>query len=287
MDLEQFISGVETVPPSIRVLAKLSTLIGDYNSTIADVVELIGFDPSLTSVILRVSNSALFGGNLQVTNLEDAVNRLGFREVYRITAAVSARHVLERDLTAYGLTAVELWNRSLACAIMIEILAGDTGDNPATCYTLGLLHRIGRWAINKHLDDFRPDVSFEPEAGLSVSAWEKRVMGFDSARVGGALLKKWGFPVDIHIPVTHHIEPLAAPFLTRQATLLAIAERSTGKLMKDALSPFEDQRLLVKLLSEVGLSEELIDSRLPRVRDNLGNVQLMLGVQSSMAQAGS
>lgn len=283
MELEQFISGVETVPPSIRVLARLSALISDYNSTIADVVELIRFDPSLTSVILRVSNSAVFGGNQQITNLEDAVNRLGFREVYRITAAVAARHILEHDLSAYGVSAQEQWSRSLSSAIVGEALAGLIGENPATAYTTGLLQRVGKWCINKHLQDFRPDVFFDPNEGASVTVWEKKVMGFDSARVGGAVLKKWNFPVDIHIPVTHYLDPLCAPFMTRQSALLAISDRISGRLAPDTLTVFEDTRLPLKLLAETGLSEEAVEGVLPRVQEQLGSVQLMLGVTPSPA----
>lgn len=66
-------SKIDELPTLPTVIPKLLSLMDGSKSNAADVTEAISHDPSLTSKILKVSNSAYYGFPQGISNLERAV----------------------------------------------------------------------------------------------------------------------------------------------------------------------------------------------------------------------
>jgi HD-like signal output (HDOD) protein len=85
--------------------------------------------------------------------------------------------------------------------------------------------------------------------------WERKLLGFDNAQAGAAILERWNFPDEILIPVLCQLDPLKAPSLQAWCCQLSISR---------ALAPFArgKVRAMPDLDSEVvegaGLSMEKI-----------------------------
>ena len=79
--LEQ-LKSIEHLPVMPSVAANLLALQANPEGTVDDMVRIISNDPVLTAQILRYANSALFGFNGQINNLQDAIFRvLGYETV--------------------------------------------------------------------------------------------------------------------------------------------------------------------------------------------------------------
>src|SRR5688572_2303827 len=83
-DLDSFIDQVKNLPAVPAVLPKLLALLRKTEVDNDQVITLITFEPALTAHVLRACNSAMFGSSRPADDVQEAVMRLGFRELYGI-----------------------------------------------------------------------------------------------------------------------------------------------------------------------------------------------------------
>jgi HD-like signal output (HDOD) protein len=199
------------LPAIAQVLARLQRLLSDTNSSLDDVTALIRLDAAMSTRVIQISNSAWFKRGSTSQTIDEAVNRVGFREIFHLVSVVASRSMIAQPLSAYKRDAQTTWRESLACAFAAELLATRLGEDTAVAYMSGLLHGIGRLAINKCLTT--------GEAGRTLvdsgfpgdfSGSELALFGFTQADVGALMLQKWTFAQENIQPVRHQYDPLAA-----------------------------------------------------------------------------
>lgn len=200
------------LPPIAQVLARLQRLLSDPNSGLDDIAELIRLDAALTTRVIQISNSVWFGRGTPCRTIGDAVNRVGFREVYHLVAVVASGAIVAQPLAAYTRDATTMWHESISCAFAAEMLADRLAEDTAVAYTAGLLHSIGRLAINKFALAQGP--ALKPFADEHFprdhSSAEFLLLGFTQADVAACMLKKWDFAKTITEPIREQYEPLEA-----------------------------------------------------------------------------
>lgn len=263
--LKQIIDGVVNLPPTPRILPKLQRLLRDENSGIHDIISLLKVDAPMTAQIVRLSNSAYYNTGEPVQSLEEAVNRLGFREVYRVASVAAARQLLADALPFYKLRKGELLETSVSCAVlMVELGSRARRHDLDAAYTTGLLHSIGKVVINqyfvKHGLEIYGNGNDTMESGL-----ERVLLGFDFAEAGAAILEKWNFPREILLPVKHQLAPLEAPELASSTCQLALASRASVQMRSaddpTILASFDPQLIESAGLDAAHLLEVLSDAR--------------------------
>ena len=208
----QLVTELHQLPPIARVLARLQRLLSDPVSSLDGVAELIRLDAALATRLIQISNSVWFGRGEPSQTIEDAVSRVGFREVYRLVAVMATNAVVASRLAVYGRDAGMMWRESVVCAYAAEILADRLGEDFAVAYTAGLLHATGRQAINQHLlaAAERPSRLADESFPRDFSGAEFARLGFTQADVGAAMLAKWDFAPAIVEPIRYQYAPLDA-----------------------------------------------------------------------------
>lgn len=212
-ELDDYISQVKHLPPAPMVLPKLLSLLSHPDTASDQVVECVSFDPALTASVLQLCNSAFFAGATPADDLNEAVNRLGFNEVYRLVAVVSGQRLLAPPSKGYGIDKGELWKHCVTSAIAAQCIAEDFEDDTNSVYTAGLLHDIGKIILSDALESKYTDIIKETETNqASLLEAEKKILGVQHAEIGGRLLAIWKFPANLVAPVWFHHQPeLAAP----------------------------------------------------------------------------
>jgi len=208
----QLVSELHQLPPIARVLARLQRLLSDPVSSLDGVADLIRLDAALATRVIQIGNSVWFGRGEPSHTIEDAVSRVGFREIYRLVAVMATDAVVASRLVVYGRDAGAMWLESVVCAYAAEILADRLGEDFAVAYTEGLLHAIGRQAINQHLlaSAGRPPRLNDEGFPRDFSGAEVARLGFTQADVGAAMLSKWDFAPAIVEPIRYQYAPLDA-----------------------------------------------------------------------------
>lgn len=191
-DILHAISTLEKLHPSPVILSRAMRLLSDPNSNPAALVEVISTDAAVTTDVLHISNSAYYGVPQQVASLDEAVQFLGYDEVYRMIGLNLSKHFLSSPLNAYGMQAVDFWMESVRAALLMKDLSTDLDIDAATAYTTGLLHTLGRLAINQVLVHLGR--RFPNDATTLQERFEVEHTGLTFAEVGGLLLERWRFP---------------------------------------------------------------------------------------------
>lgn len=210
-ELDSFINQVKQLPPAPRVLPQLLPLLNQPDIDSGRVVNLITCDSSLTSTVLSLCNSACFAGAAPTTDLQEAVTRLGFREIFRLVAAVSGARALAPAQKSYGINEGELWKHSVSAAVAAQLMARDLGEDEHLVFTATLLHDIGKIVLAQALEQnyakLLDEVSQNQQAMIEA---EKRVLGVQHAEIGGRLLARWELPANVVAAVTFHHQPASA-----------------------------------------------------------------------------
>jgi HD-like signal output (HDOD) protein len=195
-----------------RALAGLVNSEQSFNSQIA---EIIRRDPSLTARLLRMVNSVYFGLTAKVNNIEEAVFYLGLRQIRELSMATPVIEEMEKiSRSPLRLPWRELWKHSIGSAIMTrEILATTTlliDDD--TDYIIGLLHNVGKIVLATAFpEEFAKIVESTYATPQEASEAERRLIGWDHARVGGYYLQRHQLSAEITDAVLYHNAPEAAP----------------------------------------------------------------------------
>lgn len=209
---EKLVAAVGQLPAIAQVLARLQRLLSDTNSSLDDVTALIRLDAAMSTRVVQISNSAWYRRGAACQTIDEAVNRVGFREIYHLVSVIASRALIAQPLTVYSRDAVSAWRESLACAFAAESIATRLGEDSAIAYMSGLLHGIGRLAINKSLTASGTAARVLVDQGFpgDFSGAELALFGFTQADVAALMLHQWSFAPESIAAVRHQYEPLAA-----------------------------------------------------------------------------
>jgi putative nucleotidyltransferase with HDIG domain len=216
MNANDLITQVKDLPPVPVAAVRLLGLLNQPTLDNEDLVKVVKYDTALTARMLRVCNSAHYGLAEPVCSVEQAVLLLGQREISRIVMALSFGPSLSRKLPNYAVEGSELWHHSLACALAAEHICNQDiagAAEPSLAFTAGLLHDIGKMALNQFItaDTVVSIRNLVKNNSVSRVEAERQILGVDHAQMGGALLGRWNLPEIIIEAVTNHHNPILQP----------------------------------------------------------------------------
>lgn len=208
---EQILERVEKITPLPGTVARLIAVVHDPHSDAQDIVEVIQYDPAVTTEVLRLCNSAAFGLSRKVHSIHEAVCYLGSLKVMQVVMAVYGTAVLGGEQRGYGMEPGILWRHSVGVALTAESLARRTcPDNLGVTFTAGLLHDLGKVVLNEYVgQEFSQIVRRVHEDGLSFSEAETQVLGCSHAEIGARLAERWQLPEALVRAIRWHHEPQA------------------------------------------------------------------------------
>lgn len=214
MTPQDLIRNLGDLPPLPRVATRVIRLSADAETSAEDLQRLVQTDQALSSQLLKVANSAMFGMVREVTTLTQAIMTLGFSTTRSVVLAASVKHLFTRG--PVGQQERSLWEHALVAAILGSAYAKAV-RYPATeeVFLASLMHDIGKCVM---LMKFPESYGQLPTEGRL--AQEEARFGFDHTQVGEALVHSWNLAERIEAAVRWHHEPLQAPAAHR--TLVAL-----------------------------------------------------------------
>jgi HD-like signal output (HDOD) protein len=204
---ESLMHVVRQLPAAPRVLIQLGAMLLELDSDLADVTALLRCDAALTARIIRISNSVSFNVGLPIGSLEQALLRIGFGEVYRITGIAVVTQVVDHDLALYGVTGPQLRKNRLFSALAMEALAEPAGLDPRIAYTAGLLRSVGKVALDRLTRDPAYSGQYPANGRWSLAEWERGFTGLSNCEAAATILNDWRFPAIAVAGVCGHYAP--------------------------------------------------------------------------------
>lgn len=206
LDSALFLKAAEQLPTAPRLLVELGEIIRRPFVSSDEVVSRLRQDAGLAARILTVANSAVYARAEPVGSIEEAVAAIGFREVHRLVGAMASRQLADRPLNLYRISGPRLRENALFVAVVMEELAEEAGEDPRSCYTVGLLRSVGKMVLDQ-LGRGGEVEAFDAGGPALLAEWEVRNWGVTSCRVAELVLKHWNLPHETVIAVQHHFDP--------------------------------------------------------------------------------
>lgn len=200
----------QQLPASPQILLKLSNLIDDLNCSLEDIAKLLRRDATLAARIIRISNSAVYGSEATIASVEEAVARVGFSEVYRLTGLAAAAQLASEHLPFYGHNGQQLRDNTLITALAVEVLARHARMESRAAYATALLRSMGKLVLDRFVKiHLTPMQHFNRSGVPTLLTWEEKMLGCNNPNVAALVLESWHFPASITEPIKQHylIEP--------------------------------------------------------------------------------
>ncbi len=156
--------------------------------------ECIEKDPALTTRVLRVVNSSLFGLRRPVSNLSQALALLGAKPLKLLVLGFSLPTGLFSGVEASTLR--WYWRRSLTKAVAAREICETLGHGSADeAFLAGLLQDLGVLLLLQELGPpYAELVNKACQTGCDLLALEQASLGFDHTTLTALLLADWGLP---------------------------------------------------------------------------------------------
>ena len=208
-NLRAIVGRIKKLPALPKVYAQLRGALARDTVTTGEVARIVAADSVIAAKVLQLVNSAFFRLARRITNIEQAVNYLGFVAIRNLTLSVEVfSHWPEGSPTA-NLNFERLQSHVQVVAGATRALAG-VGVTADDALLAGLLHDIGYWILaHECAPDLARSIETAARLGIPLHQAETQVIGASHAEIGAYLLGIWGLPYPVIDAVAHHHTPLS------------------------------------------------------------------------------
>lgn len=250
------------VLPTLPAIAlKVRRAADDPDINLNAMADVISQDPSLSARMIKISNSAYLGRVVKVTSTQQAVTRIGLRQIKNISTAlameqlfVSKNDVVKSYMDKIWADTIDVVSSSMA---VLQVYVKKTKNRALSLETImlaALIHNIGVLPIlteaEKHADVFANPTFLE-------TAIEKL-----SGKIGANITKEWGFEPEF-VEVSSNFNDMSVQTEgISYLDLVRLGAALSGKLdeHKDQIFELAIQKGIVSDLSEM-LTDEFIELR--------------------------
>ena len=188
---------LRALPPFPPVAAKLMNLLRQENVDFRHAVELMKLDPSITTEVLRLANSASSGSRFPTTSLLQALSVLGVSRIVSLATTLCVGQLVKRLAKLPVMN--RCWRHNLATALIASKGSQSCGVDSAKAYTFGLLAGIGRLALlSSNPEMYSHLVTRAANERMPLEMLEEELFGFDHREAGAWLVREWRLPDELN-----------------------------------------------------------------------------------------
>lgn len=206
MDLDDLFSKAQELPTIPEVVQELIQSFENDDFDVDDIAKKVGMDQVLTAKVMRLANSAKFGGNRTISSVNEAVVRMGFNALRTLVLASGFTSAFKAP---EGFDLNQFWRDSFGVAELSRWLAGHSKVESETAFTAGMLSNIGRLMVHLMLPEKAQEIERVIEKGGDRLELERGAWGFTSDEAGARVAKMWKFPDAIVDGISHQSAPQA------------------------------------------------------------------------------
>jgi HD-like signal output (HDOD) protein len=228
----------------VKTVQKLESLhnLGSIPKIIFDVSQVIKSDPGnlyklagtiskdqgLTTKVLSIANSPMYGLPRKVSSLEFAVMLMGTEEVHQMVTAISLSDSFKfRSTDKFNY--MEYWKHSMLVGTASKDIARRLGfgDLSGEAFLSGMLHDIGIQIIATSFAEEFNSILSSVKSDLIFLKAEREILGLTHQEIGKYLIQKWKLPENLADVIEFHHTPSQSEKNSVLASIVHLADSMT------------------------------------------------------------
>ena len=306
--IELILRQIDSLPTLPTIASRLLTLTTSDDAHVQEVIQLVSADPTLTAKILSLCRKAHHGIRNETLTVEKAVLLQGFTTVRSAVLSLKVFEIFDsprpeawrdrrsetdqdddqtnQDDASNRFDRVNFWRHCLAVGIAAELIAvGHTKElhlNPSEAFVCGLLHDVGKLAIDYMLPKSFARVLELTEINQgNVAEFERRIIGVDHHTTGKRLAEQWQLPDIIRDTIWLHgssyesVPPLPH---RRMVGLVSLADLLARRNHLGYSGNFSFGQSPEDLAVGIGLNPKVVESVNHQLHEELMRREVVLGL---------
>ena len=276
-DLADAIHNVKPIP---QIALKIIRMLENENYDMDHVAQEIRKDQVISAKVLNFANSAIIGAGTSIDSIDRALIVLGERRLFQLIVSVTVEIFFSQNRArGYSLCKGGLFYHALATAMTAHEISVFSGrGQPDIAYTAGLLHDIGKIALDQYVMKDGPFFyrSLHKE-GLELCKVERERFGLSHTEMGAMLAQKWDLPENLVDAIRYHHKPDFAAIDRQLVTIVYLADLLMASFKVGQQLTLPDSTYLQEALKELGLHPEqltVVIDRIPRTVFDISMVHL-------------
>jgi putative nucleotidyltransferase with HDIG domain len=176
----------------------------EEQTNVRDLVKLVECDATISSHILSVVNSSLYGYSRDISSINQAVVVLGFKSLSDLAVSIASEKVFSEGELAIQ-PRLRLYEHSLACAAIARLLADrpELETDSGAAFLAGMLHDVGKLVLFDVAPDFYSQIQSSCPKTCTIEL-EQQAFGIDHTSLGAKFAAAWGLPLQINRAIANH-----------------------------------------------------------------------------------
>lgn len=278
--LKKMVGRIKDLPPLPSLVSSALNMLSDTETPLEKIEEVIGQDQALVTNLIKVGNSALYGGLQKVTTLRQVLTRLGLKTTRNLILAASTRGYFLNNQKGMRVWGQSLWQHSVESGMAARRLAEAIHfPDPEEVFIGGLVHDIGKLILLMlYPDPFKKILKLKKVQRLDSKTAETQVIGYDHEQVGLLLMERWNMPecakacAEFHHRYDQAAEHSVAVAIVAYADHLSRQYGAKPETLSEADHAYAD-----RAAEALHLSDPAKSSLAEAVIDDFQNAELLMG----------
>lgn len=244
------------LPTMPEMALRVREVASDPNASVKQLAAVIGCDTALTARIIKIANSAIFRGAVEIKDLNMALARLGMLTASTLATGLAMEQMFQATTDMLDKRLRQVWSSSSEVAGLCTVMCKHyTKLRPDQATLAGLVHKIGVLPVLAYAED-HPSL-------LRDSITLDSIIRVTHPVIGNRILEAWEFPQEIrNVPKAHLDFTRSAPQADyADLVTVAVLETSRDQYSKlDYSSVTAFHRLGIEPSSDLGNEHDLSEA---------------------------
>ncbi|MBQ8708890.1 MAG: HDOD domain-containing protein [Succinivibrionaceae bacterium] len=206
MSLDAIFSKLKQLPTMPALLHELMQEFANENAKIEDIAKKISMDQSISARVLKMANSVVYSRGIEVTSIDQAVIRIGFKQVSSLVIATALNNSFK---TPKSFDKNKFWIDTFQIATIAKSIARESKKiEPETAFTCALIHNIGELLVQQCFPTEAELINAAVANGCSRIDAQRETIGYDYSQLGAELVRRWKLPEFFVHSTEQHLNPM-------------------------------------------------------------------------------
>jgi HD-like signal output (HDOD) protein len=277
--IAKMVHRLNDLPPLPTLVSKALQLLSDPETPLEEIEAVIGKDQALVAKLIKVGNSALYGGLQKATTLRQVLARLGLKTTRNLVLAASTRSYFLSSRKGMRVWGQFLWQHSVESGLAARRIAETLHyADPEEAFIGGLVHDIGKLIILMLFPDpYKEILKLKKVQHLSSKASETQTIGCDHEHVGRILMDRWNMPDSAKACAEYHHRYQECDVYGDLAAMVAYADylsRQYGSNPEPLLE--QDHAYAQEIMATLRISPSIQETLAEAVVDDFENAEMLM-----------